>query len=71
MGGVVMAPTAINATRSCAMLAVGAASSAASDVNRTTPAAARRLPMAPVTEFIVTPSLILGVTVRTKLLRRG
>src|ERR1700689_813759 len=66
IGARVTPPSAMNCGRSCAELPLGYASS----VSATTPAAAPRLRIASATEFIVTPSRLVRVTFRTKLLQR-
>src|SRR3974377_430708 len=68
IGAVVTTPMPIYGARSCAWLAVVEANSATPNVIRMKHAITPRL--APVTQFIVTPSLIVGATFRTKLLRR-
>src|SRR5579863_3899627 len=66
IGGRVTAPSPMNSGRSCAEPPVGAASS----TSAITLADAPCLRIAFATEFIVTPSRLVGVTFRTKLLRR-
>src|ERR1700691_5644928 len=66
IGGRVASPTAANSGRSSAEPPRGDANSASTIM----PAAAPRLRIAFATGFIVTPSRLVGVTFRTKLLRR-
>src|SRR5690242_1690259 len=68
IGAVVTAPTPMKYDCSWALLATVEANSATPNVIRMTHAVAPRL--APVTQFIVTPSLIVGATFRTKFLQR-
>src|ERR1700746_120405 len=68
IGALVTGPMPIYGACSCARLAVAEANSATPNAIRMTHAVTPRL--APVTQFIVTPSLIVGATFRTKFLRR-
>src|SRR5580658_3399221 len=67
IGARAVAPTEMNSGRSSAVPALGAAKSDTA----TNAAVAPRLRMCFAPEFIVTPSRFVGVTFRTKLLRRS